>query len=120
MYLKLFNILLELIKQLILHALIRSKVFLHKKSVFNGTLDHINSIFVVFIDTQLLVDQVVGFPLLGCKFWGESKRDNHDWNDKVAPETGNDTYATPKVGGWVEISITYSRHGDDDAPHAIP
>lgn len=118
--LKLLNILLKLVKQFILSSLIRSEVFLHKQAVFDSALNDINCIFVVFINSKLLVNEIVGFSLLGCKFWWESKRHYHDRNNEVSPETSNNTDAAPEMGGWIEVSIAHSCHSDNDTPHAIP
>lgn len=68
MNLKLLDILLKFVKQLILSSLVRSEVLLHEQSVLYRTLDYIDCILVVFVNSKLLVNEIVSFSLLGCKF----------------------------------------------------
>ncbi len=58
---------LELIEKLVLLFFGRSQVFLHEDTVLEGCLNDEDGIFVVLIHSKFLVDQVVGFALLGSE-----------------------------------------------------
>ena len=71
MSLELLDCLLKLIEKLVLLLLVWPQILLHVESVLESCLNYPHSILVIFVDTQFLIDQVVGFPLLWSELRGE-------------------------------------------------
>lgn len=95
-------------------------MFFHKNAILEGCLNDSDRIFIVLIQGDFLIYQVICFSLLWSELAAKSQADNHDTDDEVAPETSDHTHESSQVSAWIEITIAYCGHRDDDAPHCIP
>ena len=71
MLLELPDCFFKLVKQLVLHFLVRPDVLLHVESVLESTLNDEHCVLVVLVDSQFLIYEIVGFSLLGIEFGGK-------------------------------------------------
>lgn len=76
--LKALDVLLEAVEELVLDLLVWPQGLLHVEAVLEGALDDVDGVLVVLVDAYLLVDEVVGLPLLRGELRGEGQRGDHD------------------------------------------